>query len=95
MTRFFAPHLNYQTLSSLDRTSSGFRRCLCELGDICGTRTILPISYVVSSPLGLQPIALWGSDDVYEGTLDGSKVCVKRVRVYSEGVPKKTTKVRY
>jgi len=31
---------------------------------------------------------------VYEGTLDGSKVCVKRVRVYSRDGQTKSTKVR-
>lgn len=31
---------------------------------------------------------------MYEGTLDGSKVCVKRVRVYTQDVVKKAAKVR-
>ena len=31
---------------------------------------------------------------MYEGTLGGSKVCVKRVRVYEDG-PQKATKVCY
>ena len=32
---------------------------------------------------------------MYEGTLDGSKVCVKRVRVYANDGVAKATKVRY
>ena len=32
---------------------------------------------------------------MYEGTIDGSKVCIKRVRVYIKDDPKITAKVRY
>jgi hypothetical protein len=32
---------------------------------------------------------------VYKGTLNGSRVCIKRLRVYSKGKPEKVTKVRY
>ena len=32
---------------------------------------------------------------MYEGALDGSKVCVKRVRVYANDGVAKATKVRY
>jgi len=32
--------------------------------------------------IGPNPFAQGGHGDVYEGTLDGSKVCIKRVRVY-------------
>ena len=32
---------------------------------------------------------------MYEGTLDGLKVCVKRVRVYANEGVAKATKVRY
>ena len=59
---------------------------------------ILPTSYILSPSVldvGRWPVAMGGSDDVYEGTLDGSRVCVKHVRVYPKDVPKKTTKVRY
>jgi hypothetical protein len=87
-----------QTLDDLDPTSSGSRRCLRELRHICGTRMILPTSYILSSSrlrVDRHPVASGGSGDVYEGTLDGSEVCVKRVRVYSEGGMKKATKVHY
>ena len=42
-----------------------------------------------------HPVASGGSGDVYEGTLDGLKVCVKRVRVYANEGVAKATKVRY
>ena len=55
----------------------------------------LPTSYVLSSQVltvGPRPIAR-GSVDAYEGTFSGSKVCVKRVRVYSKDSPERVTKV--
>jgi len=76
-----------QTLNALDPASSAFRKCLRELKNICGSKMILPTSYTVLSQLShvnSQPVASGGSADVYEGTLGGSKVCVKRVRIYSQ-----------
>ena len=58
----------------------------------------LPTSYTLSSSLlniDRRPVASGGPGDVYEGTLNGSKVCVKRIRVYSEDGPEKATRVRY
>jgi hypothetical protein len=58
---------------------------------------ILPTSYALSSSLlniGRQPVASGGSGDVYKGILDGSGVCVKRVRIYAQDGPMKATKVR-
>ncbi|KAF9644348.1 kinase-like protein [Thelephora ganbajun] len=72
-------------LDTLDPASPGFRKCLRELRHICGTRTILPTSYALSSQVllvGRQPVASGGSGDVYEATLNDLKVCVKRVRIY-------------
>ena len=48
---------------------------------------MLPTSYTLSSQrldVNSQPAASGDSADVYEGTLDGSKVCIKRVRIYSQ-----------
>jgi len=45
--------------------------------------------------ISCHPIASGGPGDVYEGTFNGSKVCVKRIRVYSRDGPKEATKVRY
>ena len=87
-----------QALDVLDPTTPGFRRCLRELRKICGTRTILPASCTLSPShldINLHPVASGGPGDVYEGRLNGSKVCVKRVRVYSGDSPTKATKVHY
>ena len=57
---------------------------------------ILPVSYPLSSEhldVDHQPFASGGYGDIFEGTLDGSKVCVKRVRVYSKDILTKTKKV--
>ena len=97
--RIALPHSPFkpvQALDMLDPASSGFQKCLRELRNICGTRMILPTSCTISSSLmstGLHPITSKGPGDSYEGTLDGSKVCVKRVQVYSKGDPEKVTKV--
>ena len=85
-----------QTLDHLDPSSPAFRKCLRELRHICGTRTTFPSSYILSSQdltVGHRPVASGGSGDVYEGSLSGSRVCVKRVRVYSKDGPNKATKV--
>ena len=57
---------------------------------------ILPTSYTLSSSvlgIGRQPTASGGSGDLYEGTLDGSRVCIKRIRIYSRGGPGDVAKV--
>ena len=59
---------------------------------------ILPSSCILSSSvlnISRQPVASGGSGDIYQGTLNGSTVCVKRVRIYSKEGPEKTKKVRY
>ena len=40
-----------------------------------------------------EPFASGGCGDVYHGTLDGSKVCIKRVREYSIDDQRKAAKV--
>jgi hypothetical protein len=59
---------------------------------------MLPTSYTLSSDLlsvDPNPFARENYGDVYKGTLDGSKVCVKRVRVYVEDDLQTVKKVRY
>ena len=59
---------------------------------------VLPTSYTFSSSLlktDRQPLASGSSGDIYEGTLNGSKVCVKRIRIYTKEGPEKSTKVQY
>ena len=87
-----------QALNSLDPSTSASRKCLRELRSICGTRAILPTSYTL--PLQLLhtdsfPFASGGYGDVHEGTLDGSKVSIKRVRVYTQDVLQKAAKASF
>ena len=61
---------------------------LNELRRICGAREILPKSCMLSCSLltvDRLPFISGSSGDLYEGTLGGTRVCVKRVRMYSEG----------
>ena len=86
-----------QALDYLNPSSYASRKCRRELRTICGARGILPTSYTLSSDLlniSPDPFAAGGYGDVYEGTLDGSRVCVKRVRVYHDG-PQRVSKVCY
>ena len=86
-----------QTLDFLNPSSTASRKCQRELRTICGARGILPTSYTLSSnhlSVSPDPFAAGGYGDVHEGTLDGLKVCIKRVRAYQEG-PQRATKVRY
>ena len=72
-----------------------------ELRHICGARKTLPTSSALSSQVLLisnQPVASGGSGDVYEGSLNNLRVCVKRVRVYardSSGEPPDVRHLRY
>ncbi|KAF9789481.1 kinase-like protein [Thelephora terrestris] len=87
-----------RALDVLDPAGPGFRRCLRQLRNTCGARMILPKSYTPASQslaVGAQPVASGGSGDVYEGTLNGSKVCVKRVRMYLTKGPEEATKTLY
>jgi hypothetical protein len=55
------------------------------------------MSYMLSSNLlniGRDPFIAGGYGDVYGGTLNGSKVCIKRMRVYT-GDPQRAAKVRH
>ena len=58
---------------------------------------MLPASYALSQSLlniDRLPVASGGPGDVYGGRLEGLRVCVKRVRVYSEDDPEKAAQVR-
>ena len=87
-----------QALDLLDPFSPAFRKCLSELRTISSTSGILPTSYALPSGLlniAPEPFASGGSGDVYEGTLDGSRVCIKRIWAYIQDGPQKATTVRY
>ena len=91
-----SPFKLVQALNGLDPSSPGFQQCLHELRDICGTGGILPTSYTLSSShlnIDPEPFVSGGYGDMYEGTLDGSRVCIKRVRVYVKDSRQKGAKV--
>jgi hypothetical protein len=58
---------------------------------------MLPTSYTISSHLTInpEPFASGGYGDVYQGSLNGLRVCIKRVRVYTKDDPKKAERVRF
>lgn len=61
-----------------------FRRCLHKLRTICCHHAILPSSYTISGNLarvGDDPVAFGGFSDVWEGTYNSNKVCIKHLRV--------------
>ena len=63
---------------------------------MCGAEGMIPTSYALSSDLlsiGPEPFASGGYGDVFEGTHNGSRVCIKRVRAYTSEDPKKAAKV--
>ena len=86
-----------QIVDGLDPSSDASRKCLRELRSICGDRAILPTSHTFPSDhleVDSGPFAQGGFGDVHHGTLNGSKVCVKRMRMYVQGRPGETAKVR-
>ena len=86
-----------QALDSLDPPGTAFRKCLRELRSICSAGVILPTSYTPLSDflsIDPDPFAGGGYGDVYKGTLGDSRVCVKRMRVYTNDDPQKTAKVQ-
>jgi len=85
-----------QVLDDLGMSGAASRKCLRELRRMCGTRGILPTSYTLSSHalhIDLEPFASGSYGDVFRGVLEGSRVCVKRVRVYTRNGPQKTAGV--
>ena len=69
-----------------------------ELRTICYAKAVLPTSYMLSSHhLNSDSLlfASGGYGDVYQGTLDGMKVCTKRVHVYTQDTPQNTAKVNH
>ena len=57
---------------------------------------ILPTSYTPPSQvlnIGSHPIASGSSGQVFEGTLNRSKVCIKRIMLYSADGPEVARKV--
>ena len=92
-----SPLKQVQVLGNLDPASQTSRRCLRALRSICGARGVPPTSYILSPNLleiDPLPFTSGGSCDVYKGTLNGSDVCIKHVRVYVQSQAQ-TTKVHF
>ena len=81
-------------MSISNHASPASQEYLHELRNICGINEILPKSYTISSSLlavGLPSV----SGSVHEGTFDGSRVRIQRVKMYPEGDPQIFKMVRF
>ena len=73
-----------QALGIIPVTEDVSRRCLNKLQDICSHHGIVPPSHIISGGLvrvGDYPVASTNLSDVWEGTHNGAKVCIKSPRV--------------
>ena len=96
VTFLYPPPKLLKALGDLDASGPAFRKCLRELKTVCGTGGILPTSYTLLSHLldiGPEPFTSGGFGDVYQGTHNGSRVCIKRVRSYTSDDPKSAARV--
>ena len=85
-----------QALSHLDPFTSAFRKRSRELGSICSIGEILPTSFTWPSELQIidpLPLAEGNCGDVFEGTLENSRVRVKCVRMCTEKARQEAAKV--
>ena len=93
-----SPSNPVQVLDSLDPFDSASQKCIRELKRVCGTHMILPTSYTIASnrlTIDPFPFAAGGFGDMHNGTLDGSPVCVKRLRVSGRDAIPPATKVLF
>ncbi|KAF9642915.1 hypothetical protein BDM02DRAFT_1816935 [Thelephora ganbajun] len=85
--------------NTLDRVGLSIlvsRKCLRELRSICGTTAMLPTSYTLSTDLlkiDPSPFVLGCFGNLYRGSLNGSRACVKRMPAYPEDASKRAPKV--
>ncbi|KAF9644345.1 hypothetical protein BDM02DRAFT_3190699 [Thelephora ganbajun] len=85
-------------MNILDLIYTAFSQCFTELRGIWGTREILPKLATIPDDLlstGDLPFTSGALAAMHEGSLNGSKVCVGKVRLYSNGDPQKMKKARY
>ncbi|KAF9643102.1 kinase-like protein [Thelephora ganbajun] len=76
------------TLDGLDRTGTSFRECLHALQKVCSSRMILPSVYEVLTTLSSnagRTLAYGRLSNIYGGSLDGTDVAVKRLRIPTTG----------
>ena len=87
-----------QALDLLEPSSNAFRKCSRELERICGANGILPTSRMPSSQslnIDAEPFASGGFSRVFRGTLDGSRVCIKRIWVSTKNPAENAMEVRH
>ena len=70
-----------QILDGLDHTGSQFKEGLHVLRKLCGSRAILPTTYLVSGKLSISTtrivkFSIYGK--IYKGSLDDVDVCIKK-----------------
>ena len=73
-----------QALGIIPVTEDVSRRCLNKLQDICSHHRILPPSHIISGRLarvGDCEVASTNLSDVWEGTFNGARVCIKCPRI--------------
>lgn len=98
LSHLFAPRSSHRRLSTFLIPPVSPPRSVWADFDICGDRTVLPkLCAFPSQPLDIdsQPFAEGGSAVVYEGTLNSSNVCIKRIRMDSKYISTNPTKVCY
>lgn len=90
MASFQLTNLSPQALGVTQITDDTSRRCLHKLQVICRDHSILPSSYTVPGDLarvGDDPVASGGFADIWEGTHNGNKVCIKLLRINTKNRP--------
>ena len=73
-------------MEELPRNSIAFERTHRKLQRICTSPVLLPLSHILLAGalhLKERPFACGGFADVYEGTYDGSRVCIRKLRIIS------------
>ena len=90
--------LNFsEALSNISPTSVAFWRVHRELQKTCVSRLVLPSSYTLLKNalyILVHPFTSSDSSDVYKGTYKNLQVCVKKLKVDSDGRSEKATKER-
>ena len=84
-----------QILDGLDRTGSQFREGLHVLRELCGSRAILPTTYLVSGSLSFSTttMAIPGYREIYKGSLGDADVCIKKLPMTVGNRPAKIRQV--
>ena len=85
-----------QALGRLDPSGDASRKCLRELRSICGSKMMFPASYILQSQhlkIDAKPFDFGSFGDVFKGSFNGSQICVKRIRVYTQDTSKTAAKV--